>query len=48
MELSQIDGFKTHNKPLHTHELSKIDRQDADETGHRKIKGRMVANDGSR
>ena len=53
-ELSQIDDFETY-RPLHKHDLSKLDRRDAlksmikvtekraDEDVHRKIKSRMVA-----
>ena len=57
-ELTEIDDFETY-KPVHREDLSREDRKNAlesptkvtekreDETGDRKIKGRMVA-DGSK
>ena len=54
-KLTQVDEFETY-QPMHKHELGKEDRKKilesmmkvtekrADETGHSKIKGRMVAN----
>ena len=57
-ELTEIDDFETY-KPVHKEDLSPEDRKNAleslmkitekrkDETGDRKIKGRMVA-DGSK